>query len=287
MRIAVASGKGGAGKTTVATNLAWLAAQRGVKTAYLDCDVEEPNGRLFLQPAVARRENVRRRVPVVDRMRCTHCGKCASICEFSAIVSVGEETLVFPDLCHSCGGCALVCPDKAIIEKEHVCGVVEYGATGPLAFVQGLLNIGEAMSTPVVRAVKEAAPADAQLVVLDAPPGTACPAVESVRGADLVLLVAEPTPFGLHDLKLAVAMVRALKRPFAVVVNKAEPHQHEVHRWCRSEGIPLFAEIPDMRTAAEAYSRGELVSQHSQEIHEVFCRLLDTLTKHVQVEAAS
>lgn len=259
MIVAIASGKGGTGKTTVATNLAWMAAAGGRNVAYLDCDVEEPNGHIFLTPAVTEERSIQRLIPEVDLDRCTHCGQCGQICQYSAIVCIGKRTLVYPELCHACGGCALVCPAGAIREVPRPIGLLRIGASGAVRFVGGVLNVGEHISPPAIRAVRQAAPA-ADLVILDAPPGTSCPVVESVRGCDLVVLVTEPTPFGLHDLKLACGMVRALRVPFGVVINRCDIGNGEVRRYCVQNRIEVLAEIPDDRAVAEAYSRGELAS---------------------------
>ena len=220
MQIAIASGKGGTGKTTVATNLAYVASRNGQSVAYLDCDVEEPNGHIFLKPEITDRKPVGSLIPQVDAEKCTLCGECGEICQYSAIVRVGEKVLVYPELCHGCGGCSLVCPADAITEVSREIGVLETGRAGAIQFAQGLLNVGEAMSPPVIRAVKSTA-FQADLTIVDAPPGTSCPVIEAVRGADFVILVTEPTPFGFHDLKLAVEMVRVLKLPFGVVINRA------------------------------------------------------------------
>jgi MinD superfamily P-loop ATPase len=260
MKIAIASGKGGTGKTTVSTNLAYVASQQGGQVAYLDCDVEEPNGHIFLKPQLTESRPVGSLIPAVDSQKCTHCGACARICHFNAIVCLGNIVLVFPELCHSCGGCSLVCPDGAIIEVTRERGRLDIGRSGSMAVYQGLLNIGEVMSTPVIRAVKESL-GKADLEIIDAPPGTSCPVIESVRGCDYVLLVTESTPFGLNDLRLAVAMVRALKLPFGVVINRAGLGNDGVQSYCLEEQIPLLAQIPDDRRVAEAYSRGELIAQ--------------------------
>jgi len=257
MRLAIASGKGGTGKTTVATNLAWMAARDGCRVAYLDCDVEAPNGRLFLKPEIASSLPIGRLHPRVDETTCTHCGLCGEICQYSAIVCVGEKVLVYSELCHACGGCVLVCRPGAITEVLRESGKLEIGQAGRVQFVQGVLNIGEAMSAPLIRQVKAAAP-EADLVIIDSPPGTSCPVIESVRQAGFVLLVTEPTPFGLNDLKLAVEMVRALKLPLGVVINRARVGDNETRKYCRRQGIEILAEIPDDRRVAEAYSRGDL-----------------------------
>jgi MinD superfamily P-loop ATPase len=278
MRIAIASGKGGTGKTTVATNLAKMAARNGVSVAYLDCDVEEPNGHLFLRPEVTDSRQVDRLIPVVDAETCIHCGKCGEICQYSAIVSMKEKVLVFPELCHSCGGCMLVCPVDAIHEEPRPIGKMETGDAEGIAFVHGLLDIGQAMSPPVIRAVRAAEP-EADIVILDAPPGTSCPVIESVRGSDFVLLVTEPTPFGLNDLKLAVEMIRALALPFAVAINRAGTGDRETHVYCEQSRIPILAEIPDDRRIAEAYSTGQLACEACQEYQSLFSDLLSAIEK--------
>ncbi|NLS94357.1 MAG: P-loop NTPase [Planctomycetaceae bacterium] len=276
MKIAIASGKGGTGKTTIATSLAHLAATDGRTVAYLDCDVEEPNGHLFLKPQILREEPINKLIPVVDADRCTHCGLCSQACRFGAIACVGQQTLIFTELCHSCGGCLLVCPQEAIREVPKPIGLLRIGTSGPLQFVEGVLNVGEAMSPPAIHAVKDAAP-DVDLTILDCPPGTSCPVIESVRGCDHLLLVTEPTPFGLNDLKLAVEMARALKLRFGVAVNRANTGDREVWSYCRRQRIDILAEIPDDRAVAEAYSRGEIVVESVPQVAECIRSLLETL----------
>jgi MinD superfamily P-loop ATPase len=272
MRIAIASGKGGTGKTTLATNLAFVLAQEGVPVAYLDCDVEEPNGHIFLKPEIERTNRVSILVPEVDESKCTYCRACSEACRFSAILALKEKVLTFPNLCHGCGGCSLACGENAIREVPRPMGVVEQGRAGRVVFVQGRLDVGEAMAPPVIREVLKAAPKEGTVIV-DAPPGTSCPVIESVKGADVVLLVTEPTPFGLHDLKLAVGMVRALGIPFAVAVNRVGVGDREVFSFCQAEEIPVFLELPDDRQIAESYSRGELVVEALPELHRLFAGL--------------
>jgi MinD superfamily P-loop ATPase len=260
MRIAIASGKGGTGKTIVSTNLASVAVQNGRVVAYVDCDVEEPNGHVFLNPQVTSRQSILRAVPQVDSDVCVLCDECSEICQYSAIVRVSRKVLVYPELCHACGGCTRVCPEDAISKTMLPIGELQVGSSGALRFAGGTLNVGEHMSPPAIRAVKKATP-EADVVLLDSPPGTSCPAVEAVRDCDLAVLVTEPTPFGLNDLKLAVEMVRALKIPLGIIVNRAGPRNNGVHEYCGRAGLPVFGEIPDDRAVAEAYSRGELACQ--------------------------
>lgn len=257
MRIAIASGKGGTGKTTVATNLARLAAVEGCDVAYCDCDVEEPNGHLFLNPTITRQQPITKQLPVVDFARCTFCSRCSKVCRYGAIACVNKQVLIFAELCHSCGGCVLACAADAMRENSKSIGELRFGKSDGVRFVEGRLNVGEAMSPPAIRAVKTASP-EADLTILDCPPGTSCPAIESVRDSNLVLLVTEPTPFGLNDLKLAVEMVRALKLPMAVVLNRCDIGDDQVRAYCTTQRIRILAEIADDRAVAEAYSRGQL-----------------------------
>ena len=280
MQIAVASGKGGTGKTTVATNLATVASHNGQSVAYLDCDVEEPNGHIFLKPEITDRRPIGNLIPTVNEGECTHCGKCGEICQYSAIVSIGEKVLVYPELCHACGGCQLVCPVDAVRETFREIGRLEIGRAGPIRFVRGLLNVGEPMSPPLIKAVKAAAP-EADLVIADAPPGTSCPVVESVRGADFVILVTEPTPFGFHDLKLAVELTRAMKLPCGVVINRATLDGRAVWSYCKARRIPILAEIADDRRLAEAYSRGQMACEALAEYRLKFVELLKTVTDEI------
>jgi len=269
MIISIASGKGGTGKTTVATNLA-VSLGKGVQL--LDCDVEEPNAHLFLNPVFDNTEVVAAAVPDVDEDKCTLCGKCGEICRFKAIVVIGNTVLPFPELCHSCGGCMAVCSEKAIREGERVLGITEAGRSGDVEFVHGRLRIGEAMSPPLIRKVRSFTKPGI-ITIIDAPPGTSCPVIESIKGADFVLLVTEPTPFGLHDLKLAVGAVRILGIPCGLVINRADMGDDKVTEYARAESIPILMEIPFDRRIAEAYSRGQLLVEAMPEWKESFVRL--------------
>lgn len=273
--IAVASGKGGTGKTTVAANLARVASDSGLPVRYLDCDVEEPNGHIFLRPTVTARRTVSLLVPAVQPDLCHACGKCAAICQYGAIALLGRRIVTFPNMCHGCGGCARVCPTGAITEIPRPIGVVEEGVAGTISFVHGRMDVGEAMAPPIIRSVKTSLPLEG-LAIIDAPPGTSCPVIQSVRGADLVLLVTEPTPFGLHDLSLAVEMLRELRIPFRVIVNRAGSGDARVQQYCQREGISIVCEIPDDRRVAEAYARGILAVDAIPEYAALFERLLQS-----------
>jgi MinD superfamily P-loop ATPase len=257
LRLAFASGKGGTGKTTVVTSLAVTLAALGVPVRVLDCDVEEPDAHLFLSPALVSTREVTVPVPMVDEGRCTGCGVCGDVCAFHALVPLGATVLVFPELCHGCGACAFCCPEDAIREQPRRVGVIEAGRAGIIGFAQGRLDVGEAKAPPVIDAVTALADRPTgEVTLIDAPPGTSCPVIAAVRGADLVLLVAEPTPFGAHDLKLAVETLEAIARPAAVVLNRSDGHDAEVEAICGQHGLEIVARIPDDRRIAEAYAQG-------------------------------
>jgi MinD superfamily P-loop ATPase len=243
MILAIASGKGGTGKTTVSVN---LARTLGSEVRLLDCDVEEPNAHLFLAGERSDEENVAVPIPQVDESLCDGCGECGRFCEYRAIVSFGTTPLIFPEMCHGCGGCAKVCPRKAIRENDRRIGVVETVRAGNVTLIQGRLDVGVATAPPLIRAVKDRL-RNGIPAILDAPPGTSCPVIATLRGADFVVLVTEPTPFGLHDLRLAVDMVRTLGIPFGVVINRIGIGDERVHAFCSEENVPVLLEIPEYR----------------------------------------
>jgi len=296
MIITVASGKGGTGKTTVAINLALAvasasesasgqpqevagAAHKGV--IFLDCDVEEPNAGLFLKPTFTQREEVGILIPEVDFDKCTYCGRCAEVCQYHAIAVVGQKVLVFPELCHGCGSCTLNCPEGAIHEVLKTTGTIEIGTAGPITFGQGTLNVGEAMSPPIIRQLKQrlvpSEPGE-ELVIIDASPGTACPVVEAMQGSEFVLMVTEPTPFGLHDLRLAVQVARdELGIPVGVVINRVGVGDKGVEDYCAAEGVPILMRIPLDRRIAVAYSEGIPMVEALPEYRQQFLALYDRL----------
>lgn len=255
MIISVASGKGGTGKTTISTNLA-LSIDRRAKL--LDCDVEEPNAHLFIKPEINQNEIVYTMIPEIDETRCDGCRKCAEICRFNALTVVGKNVIVFPELCHSCGGCVVVCPENAVGEGSRELGVIETGTKDKLTFIQGTMRIGEAMSPPLIRKVRSKIEEN-DLAIIDAPPGTSCPVISAMKDTDFVLLVTEPTPFGLHDLKLAAEAVKVLDIPSGIVINRSDIGDRTVQEYAAQENIPILLEIPFDRRIAETYSRGRLL----------------------------
>jgi MinD superfamily P-loop ATPase len=276
MIVAVASGKGGTGKTTVTASLATV--WDGAVTA-VDLDVEEPNLHLFLQPDRAGKETAHLMVPVVDDARCTYCGACSELCQFKAISVMGQLILTFSDICHGCGGCFAVCPNAAISAGKRELGEISWGQAGEVKFLSGKLRVGEAMSPPLMRLVKtrlnQALAETGGDVLIDAPPGVSCPAVNAVLDSDVILLVTEPTPFGLHDFQLAWEAFSPLGKPMGVLINRTGLGHDEVYRFCREKGLPILAEIPYERTIAEAYARGRIIAAISTGLKETFISLRD------------
>jgi MinD superfamily P-loop ATPase len=308
MRIVVASGKGGTGKTTVATSLALVAAEQE-SVRFMDCDVEAPNAALFLDPILDTRKEVGLLIPQVDETVCTYCGKCAEVCQFHAIAVIGKQTLVFPQLCHGCGSCTLVCPENAISEHLDVIGVLESGpATHGIDFAQGVMNVGEPMAVPIIRELKrwestsnmslraqsakqfgedgrllrrdEHTPRN-DIEIRDAPPGASCPVVETIRGADFVLLVTEPTPFGLHDLKQVAEITRALGLPTGVIINRDGIGDNAVQKYCDDSGIPILMRIPMDRQIAEGIAQGHTLIEIKPKLGLAFSEMLAQIVQRV------
>ena len=271
MIVAVASGKGGTGKTTVSSSLAsvWSSPVTAV-----DLDVEEPNLHLFLNPDIRDQKASCIDIPEIDENRCTRCRACTDICQFKAIGIFGEVVMTFPEMCHGCGACWAICPEKAITPSQRELGQILAGQAGPIEFVMGRLRVGEAMSPPLMRDVKrylehDRRPAD-QDIIIDAPPGVSCPAINAVMDADVILMVTEPTPFGLYDLTLAQKAFAPLGKPMGVVVNRSDIGTRDVYDHCRRTGVPVLAEIPFQREIAEAYARGQIIVEALPSLRPLF-----------------
>ena len=275
MIISVASGKGGTGKTLVATSLALSLKDRD-RVQLLDCDVEEPNDHIFLKPLITGSEAVYIPIPEINEKKCTYCGKCAEACVYHAIAVFAQHVLVFPNLCHGCGACSYLCPQKAITEVGREIGIVEWGHSDGIEFAHGKLNVGEAMPTPVIRRAKAKANRD-EIVIIDVSPGTSCPVVESIKDSDFCLLVTEPTPFGLNDLILAVETVKELGVSCGVVINRAGVGDSKVEEYCLREGIPVLLTIPLDTEIARLNSRGITLVEGMPQWKESFTELFDQI----------
>jgi MinD superfamily P-loop ATPase len=278
--IAVASGKGGTGKTTFAVSLA-LAAERSV--SLLDCDVEEPNCDIFLNPKYTKTEDVTVLIPEADNRKCSACGNCSKICRFNAIVSLPSGPMIFPKLCHSCGGCVRVCPTRALTEKKVSIGTINSALCGSMHFFQGKMNVGHAMSPPLIRAVKRHT-TPSGITIIDCPPGTSCPMIAAIKGADFVLLITEPTPFGLNDLKLAVETVRQLNIPFAVILNRSDSGDNNVDVYCQNESIPILLRVTESRDIAKAYSQGKTLVSTVPTIQGMLIKMFDYIKENIKSE---
>ncbi len=272
MIISIASGKGGTGKTTVATNLAFAVG----KVHIMDCDVEEPNSHIFIKPKITLKKPITIPLPEIDKSKCNFCGKCAEVCAFNALAVLKTDVLVFKELCHSCGACEYFCPQKAIREVTKTIGYIESGKKGNLLFTGGKLNIGEAMASPIIKAVIESAKPDIPNII-DAPPGTSCSMIESVSASDYCVLVTEPTPFGLNDMALSVDVLRKLKIPFGVLINRSDLGDNKTMAYCEKENIPILMKIPFDKKIAKTYSQGLSIVKALPEYKEKFTDLYKTI----------
>ncbi|MCD6577051.1 MAG: ATP-binding protein [Anaerolineaceae bacterium] len=292
MIITVASGKGGTGKTTIATNLAWnnAQAQAAAKTGstwLIDCDVEEPNAALFIRPTFKKEKKVERLLPIIDHDQCTGCGVCVDVCEYNALAVAGGKTLFFKELCHACGSCVLNCPEHAIHEISETIGLLQQGSKDSLQFAHGILEVGFSSPTPIIRDLKKwiipPQPQQDSTFILDASPGTACPVVESFRGADFALLVTEPTPFGLHDLTLVAELIQnEFKIPSGIVINKSGRGDEIIEQFASEKKIPILMRVPLSRAIAEAYAKGTLLVDAFPQYKDEFTKLHKQIGKMIQ-----
>ena len=284
MKIAIASGKGGTGKTTIATAFAQALSKANKSVSLLDCDVEGPNSHIFIQPELDQFEDVNMLIPSVDAETCTGCGKCAEVCQFHAIVVIGGQTLVFPEMCHGCGSCTLICPEKAITEIPNRLGILEGGLSREgIRFAHGILNIGEPMAVPVISKLKKWQDLmDAEVVLIDSPPGASCPVVESLRGADFIILVTEPTPFGLHDLRQAYKVTQELGIPAGVIINRAGIGDTGVEQYCEEVGLQIFMQIPLEREIGQGIAQGksllEIKPEYENRFLELHLQIIESLS---------
>jgi MinD superfamily P-loop ATPase len=280
--ISVASGKGGTGKTLIATSLA-LSLDSDLQ--FLDCDVEEPNAHIFLKPVIERQEIVTIPIPRVNEEKCNFCGKCAEVCAFNAIAVLPKKVLVFPELCHGCGACSYLCPEDAVSEVGKEVGILEMGRANGIEFIHGKLNVGEMMAPPIIRRVKEHIDPQ-KTAIIDVPPGTSCPVVEAVRDSDFCLLVTEPTPFGLNDLALAVEVMRKVSIPCGIVINREGVGDRKLEDYCIEEGLPVLLHIPLDMEIARLYSRGVPLVKGMPQWQPAFQALFKNISEIVSKQCA-
>jgi len=275
VRVAVLSGKGGTGKTFVSVNLA-VATRNAV---YIDCDVEEPNGRLFLKPTHTNESPVYTLIPEFDAAKCTGCRKCVEFCRYNALVFVREKPMVFSEVCHSCGGCALLCPKDAVSEKPHSVGAVEEGTAESVRVVTGIMNTGEVSAVPVIKAALRAGAGAEELTVIDCPPGSGCPVMESVMNVDYCILVTEPTAFGFHNFQMVHKLVTLLGKPCGVVVNKTEEAYAPLEEFCAAHRTPILLRIPYRENLAKLGAAGQIAAEQDEETASLFRDLLTAVQK--------
>ena len=273
MRIAVLSGKGGAGKTFISVNLAVTAEQ----ATYVDCDVEEPNGRLFLKPEGVTTHTVNVKRPVFNEDKCNGCRSCVDFCKFHALVYIKKKPMVFDDVCHSCGGCRIICKAKAVSEQDKPVGTIEEGVHGDTNVITGILNFGEASGVPVIHKALEMSRKDDRLTIIDCPPGSACPVMESVEDADFCLLVVEPTAFGFHNFCMVYELVTLMNKPCGIVINKMDTEYGPLEDFCREHQIPIFMRIPFTEKTAQICSSGKIASEEDEETAKMFRSLLEKI----------
>jgi MinD superfamily P-loop ATPase len=280
MKLAMLSGKGGAGKTLVAVNLAAL----DEKGLYVDCDVEEPNGHLFLKPTDVKDKDIYIKIPEIDSTTCNGCRKCIDFCKFNALAYITNKVLVFEEVCHSCGGCEIICPENAITEKNKSIGMIREGMSENLQVASGFLNIGEVSGVPIINALNEQVRLAKSNVYIDCPPGSACVVMESIKEADYCIIVAEPTIFGVHNMAMVVELTKKFGKPLGVVVNKSLNYDNPVRAFCSQEGIKIIGEIPYEQELGSLNSKGEIAVKVSDKYRTMFSEIRDTVLKEVANE---
>jgi MinD superfamily P-loop ATPase len=276
MNIAVASGKGGTGKSTISTNLAYLLSEEYKDVAIIDCDVEEPNCHIFLKPLIEKTDKTYSEIPKIDNLKCNSCRKCIEVCEFNALAMIGKELLVFPELCHSCGACWELCPNNSMTRTHKEIGIIEQGRSDKLYFIHGKTKIGEPMSPPLIKKIKQAGKKH-KIQIWDCPPGTSCPVINAVEGADIVLMVTEPTPFGLYDLKLAIDVMNKLKKQIFIIINKSSENDEIIDSYAKENNIKILTRIPDDKRIAVSYSNGALILKELPEYITAFKPIIEII----------
>lgn len=282
MKITVLSGKGGTGKTTISTNFSWILSEK-MKVQLLDTDVEEPNTHLFFNIEFQEEIPVNILIPVVNKDRCILCGECAKICQFGAIAVFPKTIMVFENLCHGCGACFLVCPTKAIDEKPKRIGVIKFGKINEnLLYGMGIMDLGEPSGVPIIKELKKRIDHSVDVTIIDAPPGTSCLVVESLKRTDFAILVTETSPFGLHDLKMAVEVVKTMKIPMGVVLNKYDPSFKKMDEYIKKENLKVFMKIPFDKEIAYYYSKGELFAKYKIEWRDKFWKMYEKIKEMIE-----
>ena len=273
MKIAVLSGKGGAGKTFVSVNLSCCLED----AVYIDCDVEEPNGRLFLKPEDVKTREVYKLLPSFNKEKCKGCRKCVDFCRFNALVFIRKKPVLFPEVCHSCMGCEAVCPFNAVEEEKKAVGIIEEGKKGRLSVITGILNFGESSGIPIIKEALRSGFSKGKNTVVDCPPGSACSCMESVEGCDFCILVVEPTAFGFHNFKMVYELVSLLNKKCGIVINKSDGEYKPLSDFCRENNIPVLLDIPYSRDLAEITSEGKIASEENSEIKAMFTSLIEKI----------
>lgn len=279
MKIAVLSGKGGTGKTFVSVNLAVTAHN----ATYIDCDVEEPNGHLFLQPQDCTRTEVFTSIPKFDAEKCNGCRKCVDFCQFNALAFIKNKPLVFAEVCHACGGCMLICPQKAVSEKQRPVGIIEKGQLASTKVITGILNVGEVSAVPVIKRTLEIGLENNDLTIIDCPPGSGCSVMETVMSADCCLLVIEPTAFGFHNFKMVYTLAKILNKPCLAIINKADNPYLPLEEFCLKNNLPIIARIPYKQDLAELSASGKIACLHNSFCYELFKQILSTIKEEVKL----